>query len=293
MLTCAANSADDVRWLMMCTADWITKTRVIIWLALYRSLTCQIIVPRRYVRTVRTATCQLPIGPLRISYPVLTSAVRMMPSSVYPPSTKSTATLTADNSRVRCWILTKRTPSESSRRALRDDVDFIDFWWRHFFHLLDAPDPSLTKGLTGHNSCKRTPFRSVRVALEPGSWDLSDGADSGEKRDTSIFTAKCPPDHKHSPSMTQKIWLNRLPQYMVPSVHYCPELVNAAIDHFNPRTSTIEGQTLMVNIILGAIWNMLCIPKQSCRKEEIEIFTLAKGENICKGMQKALDFYNK
>lgn len=38
---------------------------------------------------------------------------------------------------------------------------------------------------------------------------------------------------------------------------------------------------------------MLSIPDQSYRKEEMEMFTPTKGENIWKGREKALEFYNK
>lgn len=46
---------------------------------------------------------------------------------------------------------------------------------------------------------------------------------------------------------------------MVSSMHYYPELVDAAIRCFNPSTSTIEGQIISINISSAAIWNMLCI----------------------------------
>lgn len=94
-------------------------------------------------------------------------------------------------------------------------------------------------------------------------------------------------------SLAQNLWFSRLPQYMVSFVHSCSELVDLAIEYFNPRTDTIEGWDLKVNICLGAIWNMLCIPDQSSRAKKIEPFNLAKGEEIWRTRQKALDFYIK
>lgn len=40
---------------------------------------------------------------------------------------------------------------------------------------------------------------------------------------------------------------------MVPFVQYYLELVDEAINHFNPNTNTIEGQELKVNIYPKAI----------------------------------------
>lgn len=94
-------------------------------------------------------------------------------------------------------------------------------------------------------------------------------------------------------SLSQKLWYNGLPQYMVTFVHYCPELVDATIKHFNPHTNTIEGRRLKVNIYPEAIQNMLCIPNINSRQEEVQSFNPTKGEAIWKGMKKAQEFYNK
>lgn len=94
-------------------------------------------------------------------------------------------------------------------------------------------------------------------------------------------------------STVEKVWFNRLPQYMVPSMHYFPELVNAAIKHFNPSTNTIEGQTLLVNIGPTTIWNMLCIPDPMQRGMIVEKFTPKQGNDIWSTRDKALEFYNE
>lgn len=76
-------------------------------------------------------------------------------------------------------------------------------------------------------------------------------------------------------------------------MHYYLELVNVAIKDLNPSTNTIEGRTLSINITLGVIWNMLCIPYHKQRKIKIEEFTPTKGKNIWNTRDKALEFYNK
>lgn len=68
-------------------------------------------------------------------------------------------------------------------------------------------------------------------------------------------------------STKKKVWYSRLLQYMVPLVHYFPEIVDVTIQRYNPNTYCIEGQTLNVNIIPQAIWNMLCISDPSTKKE--------------------------
>lgn len=80
---------------------------------------------------------------------------------------------------------------------------------------------------------------------------------------------------------------------MVPSVHYCPELVDVAIRHFNPSTSTIEGHTLSVNINPTTFWYMLCILVLVQRGMEVETFNPKQGDKIWSTKDKALEFYNE
>lgn len=94
-------------------------------------------------------------------------------------------------------------------------------------------------------------------------------------------------------SLAQKQWFSRLPQYMVSFVHYFLELVDEAINHFNPDTNTIKGRELRVNIFKEAIGNILCIPEQSSKVDKMESFNPAKGLKIWKSKDFALDFYNK
>lgn len=93
--------------------------------------------------------------------------------------------------------------------------------------------------------------------------------------------------------LAYKKWFYRLPQYMVPFVHYFPELVHEGIQHFNPDTGAIEGQELRVNISMEAIRNMLCIPTRGSRVEKMELFTPKKGYKYCRGRDITMDFYNQ
>lgn len=77
---------------------------------------------------------------------------------------------------------------------------------------------------------------------------------------------------KADQATTNRVWLSGLPQYMVPLVHYCPEVVDAAVQRYNLDTHCIEGHNLRVQISPEAIWHMLCISDPKRRKENIEHF---------------------
>lgn len=95
-------------------------------------------------------------------------------------------------------------------------------------------------------------------------------------------------------SLAYKIWFCGLLQYMVPFVHYFPELVHECMQHFNPDTGTFEGWELRVVISVEDIRDMLCIhSSKGYRAENMETFTPEGGEEFWKTRDLALSFYDQ
>lgn len=67
--------------------------------------------------------------------------------------------------------------------------------------------------------------------------------------------------HKADPfSMVAHFWQSGTPQFIVPMVRHCPELVAAIPNVFDPNSCSTSGLSLRVIISLDAIKDMMCCP---------------------------------
>lgn len=87
-------------------------------------------------------------------------------------------------------------------------------------------------------------------------------------------------EHEPLEGFVFQLWNSVLPQFMLPVVCSCLELVDACAKKFNKKTEAIEGHGVKITISSKAIHDMLCNPMSYSDDLFVEEWLDALGEDM-------------